>query len=633
MKRLRNTRTRRVAPFGTQEAATLAAAGINAAATLVSAGLASRATKTAAKQQADAINAQAIKQANAMAEINRKNKELQEENIEFMKEENAENRAIQKNMQMQLQMAMGQQNGNDRLEASKLKVKCGGSARKLAKGGNVATSFLRGFDNTTNNLPFTVTDGGGAMHLGTTPYGYDLYELYGNDHEHYHQIGNGKNKSGVGIKFADGNVIEGEGNQNSSKGEKMLVTPNNAYFISKHNIKGFNPAKAVDEGMDPVKAYNIQENIKAMYNIKDNGTVGSYKTPVGRNRRLARAGSSLRLTDIYGNPIIDSNSISGDSGINSGLFGKVSNDDGGSNNSLNSQLIGAGINAAGNLGGAIITSVGNRKAARTLGDAYMKQANIMADAYRNLQTIDLNSLSNDDFKAAHAMATIQAPISQAAQALSGVDRQLQRRLSNAGKYSASGASAISRMNDAEIDAQDAKNRIYTADQELMQKIRQANANRITETAIKNAELDTQALHNRTQTMQSLRQYNNDIANERIMGVAESMAQGIGNVAGIHAQTKAANANAFANALTNSSKSFADTLSSMAKTRADYENVLVGADTENKITSVIMKNDRVNAKSLYDALLDTESDETLDEDTRRKARTYLTMLNGKFKFNY
>lgn len=632
MKRLRNTRSRRVAFFGTQEAATLGAATINAAATLVSAGLTSRATKNAAKQQADAINAQAIKQANAMAEINRKNKELQEENIEFMKEENAENRAIQKNMQMQLQMAMGQQNNNDRLEASKIKVKCGGKARKLAIGGNINTSLLRGFDVPTDNLPFTVTDGGQAVHLGTTNTGDDLYELYGNDHEHYHKTSNGKSKSGVGIKFADGNEIEGEGNQNSSKGEKMLVTPTNAYFISKHSIKGFNPANAVDNGMDPMIAFNLQESIKSLYGIKDDGSKVDYKTPVGRNRRLARAGSTLKLTDIYGNPIIDNNSISGDSGINSGLFGKAPNSDGGSNNSPNYQLIGAGINAAGNLGGAIITSVANRKAARTLGDAYMKQANIMADAYRNLQTIDLNSLSNDDFRAAHAMATIQAPVSQAAQALSSVDRQLQRRLSNAGKYSASGASALARMSDAEIDAQDAKNKIYSADQELMQKIRQANANRITEIAMRNAELDTQALHNRTQTMQSLRQYNNDIANERIMGVAESMAQGIGNVANIHAQTKAANANAFANALTNSSKSFADTLSSMAKTRADYENVLVGANTENKVSSVIMKNDRVNAKSLYDALLETESDETLDEDTRRKARTYITMLNGKFKFN-
>lgn len=629
MRRLRNTKTRKVAPFGTQEAATLAAAGINAAATLVSAGLSARATKDSAKQQSDAINAQAIKQANAMSEINQKNKELQEQNIEFMKEENAENRAIQKDMQMQLQMAMGQQNNNDRLEASKIKVKCGGKARKLAKGGNINTSLLRGFGVPTDNLPFTVTDGGKAVHLGTTNTGDDLYELYGNDHEHYHKTSNGKSKSGVGIKFADGNEIEGEGNQNSSKGEKMLVTPTNAYFISKHSIKGFNPANAVDNGMDPMTAFNLQESIKSLYGIKDDGSKVDYKTPVEKRRRLARTGTgydALQIPD-------DDNSI-----INSDIDGRLfdskfdNSDNNNSSHSPNYQLIGAGINAAGNLGGAIITSVGNRKAARTLGDAYMKQANIMADAYRNLQTIDLNSLSNDDFRAAHAMATVQAPVSQAAQALSGVDRQLQRRLSNAGKYSASGASALARMSDAEIDAQDAKNKIYSADQELMQKIRQANANRITETAMRNAELDTQALHNRTQTMQSLRQYNNDIANERIMGVAESMAQGIGNVANIHAQTKAANANAFANALTNSSKSFADTLSSMAKTRADYENVLVGANTENKVSSVIMKNDRVNAKSLYDALLATESDETLDEDTRRKARTYITMLNGKFKFN-
>ena len=111
-------------------------------------------------------------------------------------------------------------------------------------------------------MPFVVTDGGTVIPIGRTPEGYDIYEILGNDHEHYHKAQGGKNKTGVGIKFADGNVIEGEGNQNTNQGEYMLQTPNAAYFISKHSIAGFNPAKAINMGMHPLAAFNIQEQIK-----------------------------------------------------------------------------------------------------------------------------------------------------------------------------------------------------------------------------------------------------------------------------------------------------------------------------------------------------------------------------------
>jgi hypothetical protein len=120
-------------------------------------------------------------------------------------------------------------------------------------------------------MPFVVTDGGTVIPIGRTPEGYDMYEIVGNDHEHYHKARGGKNKTGVGIKFADGNVIEGEGNQNTNQGEIMVNTPNNAYFISKHSIAGFNPAKMTLGGMHPLQAYAIQEQLKAANGISDDG--------------------------------------------------------------------------------------------------------------------------------------------------------------------------------------------------------------------------------------------------------------------------------------------------------------------------------------------------------------------------
>lgn len=258
---------RRKAPFGSEAIAILAAAGINAATQMAAAGINSSATKEAAQKQAEAIQEQANKQAEALKEQNEQSNELQQKSQEFINEQNSENRELQKDIQLQLQMLTGQQNVNDRLEASKIQVKYGGnSKRKLRLAGN-KHSLLQG----SNNIPFIVTDGGGVIPIGKTPEGYDLYEIKGNDHEHYHKTKGGKNKTGVGFKFADGTTIEGEGNQNGNQGEYLLNTPDNAYFISRHSISGFNPAKMVNSGMHPLKAYVIQERLKAIKGISDDG--------------------------------------------------------------------------------------------------------------------------------------------------------------------------------------------------------------------------------------------------------------------------------------------------------------------------------------------------------------------------
>ena len=742
---------RKKAQFGSQEAAILAAAGINAATQMAAAGINSAATKQAAKDQAAAVNASARQQAQAIKDQTARSREYQEMSQEFISEQNAENRELQKDIQMQLQMLTGAQNVNDRLEASKIKVRNGGStrhrfigggkkknyrtvtnnngdvtteisvpggyiaetitnegdtiykkpsdswwnpfaresARRTNKGaasseyrklqkayrdayegsvksGNIGFSRAKDFINSllgttfayggrrrlgnptsllqgSYNMPFKVTDGGGVVALGTTPEGYDLYEIYGNDHEHYHKAQGGKNKTGVGIKFADGNVIEGEGNQNGTKGEKMLVTPNNAYFISRHTMKGFNPAKAVDEGLDPMQAYMLQEAIKAENGISDDGkgnspvkrymiggqpniydmanqtgpqmgvdtlgdtTVGvAYASNADTKRRL-RCGGKARQKAPYGwNWLQNSYTSNKPASINSGYYNSTldinpnipqtiniktptntkstsnfwSRAGGWINN--NADLVGAGIGALGNLGGAWITSAGNRRAARTLANAYNTAANTMRDAYNSLRTIDMNSLRREDYAAAHAMAALQAPVSQAAQPLAQVDRQLQRRLTNAGRYSASGAAAESRMARAEVDAQDMRNRIYAADQEQMQKIRQENADRVNQVAMRNAELDTQANKDFTSAYLNLLQYNNDIENTKILGAAGALAEGAVNGAGALSQAQTSNASAWANALTGSTQGFANTLSNYAKRRADLANVMLGASTEAQV---------------------------------------------------
>lgn len=672
---------RKKALFGSEEAAILAAAGINAAASSAAAIVGANATKDAANKQAQSTITAAQKNAQAIKDQTSKSREYQMESQDFIKEQNAENRELQKDIQMQLQMLAGQQNVNDRFEASKLVVKNGGRTKPRYS--------LRG-----NNMAFRVTDGGYVVPVGSTPEGYNLFEIKGNDHEHYHKAPGGKNKTGVGIKFEDGNIIEGEGNQNTNQGEYMLQTPDAAYFISKHNIAGFNPAKAVNMGMHPLAAYNIQEQQKQIKGITDDGkkisspvknkkklaggvipnvytmynqtgpqmgvdTVGDTAVGVsyasqdknqmkcGGKKRTLKCGGKVRkkayngmlfyvdpvynspkdyryhngsfinmaanipgptvptgpkISDVpNNNPIVP---VTPSSPANVNYKNPTTSTTKSSSSFWNNggtELAGAGISALGNLGGAFITSSANTYAAKKLADAYNQAANITADAYRSLQTIDLGSIKRADFKAAHAMPALQAPVSQAASKISGVDRQLQRQLANIRKYSASGAAAQSRANAVEVDAQDIKNKIYSADQEQMQKIRQDNANRVTQASMQNAELDTYANKQFTNAYLNLLQYNNDIENQKILGSAGALAEGATNAASSIADAHTANASTWSNAITNSTQGFTNTLSSMATRKADLDKVMLGASGDTAALYYANSASNSDAKNYYNTL--------------------------------
>lgn len=244
---------------------------IMAAATLTAAAMNTTATASAAKNQANAIENSAKTQAAAIKAQTTNNTQLQQENINFTRQQNKENRDQQQAIQTTLQMIAGQQNMNEQLDKSKVAVKYGGSKNAKARV-QASHPFYGGA-----SAPFKVTDGGGVIPLNVDNNGYGLYEIYGNDHDHYHKTSSGKYKSGVGFKFNDGTVVEGEGNQNTNQGELFYVTPQDAMFISKHSINGFNPTKAIQQGMHPQEAFNIQQSIKTAKGIADDGNKISHK--------------------------------------------------------------------------------------------------------------------------------------------------------------------------------------------------------------------------------------------------------------------------------------------------------------------------------------------------------------------
>lgn len=592
-KRLR--RGRDIAPFG-------------AIASLVGAGIQAYGQYKSAQEQAKAQELQAKQQAEQIQSINDNNTKLQQQYIEFTKAENEKNRQLQQTIQLNNQMQMGAENETNRLLGARIQLKKGGKVKRLRDN---SSPFLQGG---LNNLPFQVTDGGGVVYLGTTPDGNDLYELYGNDHKHYHKTKGGKYKSGVGIKFANNQVIEGEGNQNGNQGELMLVGPTDARFISKHSLKGFNPAKAVNQGMTPEEAYIQQERIKSIYNIGDKDNTSS---PVKRNK--ARYGWNPKFKDLIVPRLIDDyNSKLLNFKASNPLFtgkytptigGKIMNNnntDKPTDSKINLKSTwdnygGAILGGIADLGAAGINAIGNSLARRQLQQANTSAANILADAYRNLKTIDPSIINADSYKAPHAMAAIRSANVNVNPELALIERANQRRLSSIRDNSISGAAALNRINKANIDAYDMRSQIYSKANQQAENIHQENANRLTQVAMSNADRDAQARANLAQARLSLAQYNNDIANERITGVAQAYADRDVANASAYANSLQANHQGFANAFNSIGKNIYDTKNTLDKRKFDFNSLMLGASDDNLYNYAMSNNDEY-AKQIRDMLI-------------------------------
>ena len=619
-------KSRKKALFGADgaimAAATLAAAGMNAAATLKSANTQAKAVQENAKTQAQVIKEQT-----------KNNTALQQESMNFTRQQNRENREQQQEIQTTLQMLAGQENMNNRFENTKVAVKYGGRPKKLKE---MQPLFYGG-----GNRPFIVTDGGGAIPLQTDANGYGLYELYGNDHDHYHKTSSGKQKSGVGIKFKDGSVVEGEGNQNTNSGEKLLVTPNDAMFISKHSIAGFNPSQAVDMGMNPQDAFNIQQSLKLIKGINDDGSRKKFP-----RRRQALAGmdilNAVNQTQYPQNGTVDVATgiayttknmpqqpivnitepnvtiakYGGHRKLKCG--GRIKAKDGYWQN-----YGGATYAGIGNVVGAGMNILGNYFAGNILGNAYTKAGNILAEAYDQMKGIDLSELKREDYSPAPIMAVIRS-------ANTNINPQLERIRRDAEKEKRSindnilSSAARQKLN-ASID-----DRAYQRMSELSsyqnvenEKIKQGNAARIQETISENAKNETLAKQEYAKDRLSLLRENVNIKNAKIAGRAQSLADSIAQSSMVRSNAMVNSANAIGTAITGTSQGFANTYSANQKAKQDYQNVLIGADTESKVNAVIMRNDRQTAKNLYDSFIGSNNE---------NYKKYAQQLDAKFGFS-
>ena len=618
-------KTRRKALFGADGA-------IMAAATLAAAGMTTAATAAAAKSQAKAVAESAKTQAQSIKDQTANNNNLQRESISFTRQQNQENRQQQQDIQTTLQMLAGQENMNDRMERNKMQVKFGGKPKRRS----MSQPFYGG-------AQFQVTDGGGVIPLYVTPEGYGLYELYGNDHEHYHKTSGGKNKTGVGIKFNDGSIVEGEGNQNTNQGELLYVTPQDAMFISKHSIDGFNPTQAVKNGVHPVQAFNIQETLKAIKGLKDDGS----KAKCGKRKSLKRLMGGLNpimeQVNMTQNPSNGTVSVSAGTayGVNNITTSPVESDreigiarngkrvtlkDGGSKTSWG-DYAGATYNAAGNLLGAGITTLGNIYASSQLGKAYRQAGAILADAYSQMRGINMSELSREDFEAPHTLAVVRSANTNINPQLERIRRNSasERREINRGTMSsAARQQRLAATNDRMFQRIGEQ---YAYKDNVDEQIKQGNAERITQTAASNADRDAQARRDYANQRLSLLQYNNNIENAKIAGMAQSRADALTQSSMANAQGLQSSVSAIGSGLTAAAQGFASTANGLRAERINRENVLIGADSRNKVDYLIGNTEtagnRQQAYNLWNAWKNS---------SYKKLQQYAKELSAVYKFS-
>ncbi len=581
---------------------------ITAAATLAAAGMTTAATIKAANQQAKAVEASARTQAEAVKAQTANNTDLQKESMSFQRQINQENRQQQQDVQTTLQLMAGQQNMNDRLKATQEVAKYGGrpKRKKLSKMSSDIPSYGGA------RIPFRVTDGGGVIPIQTDNAGYGLYELYGNDHDHYHKTSGGKYKSGVGIKFADGSTIEGEGNQNSNQGELLYVTPYDNMFISKHNIKGFNPAKAVQEGMHPQEAFDTQQQIKAIYGINDDGSKSNdlprREALIGLNQAIQypfvdNAINDVALATIYNQNNNNNNQVfkcGGHRKLKCG--GRIKKGNGG----FWQNHAGATYNAAGNLLGAGITAIGNGIAGRKLSNAYNTAGNILADAYSQMHGIDLSEIDRNDYTPVHVMAAVSNADTNINPQLERIRRDAAAQTKQVNNSTMSSAARQQRLAGINNRSLQRASEQYAYKQNEDQKIQQANAERIQQASATNAQLDAQANQEYAKSKLALMQYNNDIDNAKLAGAAQARADAMTQSSTASATAWQNSMNAIGSAIANTGQGFASSYEAVRKADDDFANTYAGLGNEQQVKAALLRYERTGDDSYINSLLNSNT---------------------------
>lgn len=609
-RKLKNGGKRRKAGLGADgalmAAATLAASAANVAATIKSADTQAKAVDESAKVQAEAIEAQ-----------DKNNTQLQKDMISFQTEQKQQDRDLMNDMNTTMQMMAGQQNMNDMLNQNRMQAKYGKGISRRRKLKSVEPSY-----GGANKLVET-TDGGQAIPLAIDNFGYGVYELRGDNHEQYHKAQGGKYKSGVGVRTKSGEIVEGEGSKNGRPGELYVKDYDHDYFLSRHNINGFNPTEAVLQGMSPEDAFKYQEINKAILGVDDDGTKIN-KNKSNRNK-LKCGGRPKAYTGmgVYGGGWYSPRPLTGMALSAPNTTASVTvptittkatsnNSNGGGTNAWSNGWLGATINAGANLASAGINWLGNRIASNQISRANQHAYDTLATAYGNLHTIDMDILDgNESWDAPQTLAVIRDPHVSAKPQEERINRDARYESREINRNTLSSAARLNRLASTDDRRQQRLSEVQTDVNNRREAILDNSLQAINETTRANADRKMQWRKDNTAARMQLAMYNNDIENMKITGPAQAKADMLMGNAQAKSAYDSASWQGLGTAITNSAAGYASTFDGLRREQNNYYNTMFSANTENQVAAAINRNDSLGTQSainLYNALKNnTDSD--------------------------
>lgn len=601
-----------------------------AAATITAAGMNVAATSLAAKQQADAAIKNAQTQAKSIEEQTKNNTQLQKDSIAFQTEQKQQDRDLMNDINMTMQMMAGRQNSNDILNANRMEAKYGGKGSIKNKKRNKLRAVHPSYGGTSGLVE--TTDGGIAVPLYIDENGYGVYELRGDSHEQYHKVQGGKYKSGVGVRTRTGEVVEGEGSKTNRPGELYVKDYYGDYFLSKHNIDGFNPTEAVLSGVDPREAYYIQELNKQRLGLTDDGSkakLGKRCTLRNGGRVKARIGYPDYGSGIFSNPLgyksnwnyglppIDNPSINTTANpippdtlpIKAPTYSVPSGNGG---NDFWGNYGGAIVGAGANLVGAGLNWLGNYFAGKQIAKANQKAADILTNAYKGLNTIDMSIIDdNNSWDAPQVLAAVRDPNVSVKPLLERVNRDARYENNIIKRSTISSAARQQRLSAVDDRRQQRISEIAADANNRREAILQKNVEALNNIAAQNADRTIKWRSDKTNARLQLAMYNNNINNLKITGPAQAQADAALAAAQARGAATTAGWSGLGSALTSSAAGFASTWNGLRTERNNWNNVLVGADLENQVAASISRNDSIGINSainLYNSLRNnTDSD--------------------------
>lgn len=559
----RNSLKRRKALFG--DGAIMAAAiGVQTAAQVANMVLQRNATLDAARQQANAqtqaartqadaqtraaqIQSQATVQSSKAAteasnKANEVQKQLAQNAQDFTKNENEQARDLQEQMQMNMQLLMGQENTKQRKENAKIVARNGSNVKRSLKvGGNTSRPF-------TGELDFAIKDGdknlaNPIIPLQRTNDGGVIFMV--NPNLANHGESNGDGKKGVGIATGQNGYVPKQANLEVEGGEIFKAIPGQGIVsvVSKHKLPhtNFDPKDYYLATGDYNGAFIQQEYLKRKYNIAD-----GYNGP--RQHALnGMSGATQVNNELYYNQQPNLNTDTMDAAImsiaatqnmqnalNGGNLqdGQLNTDDNSRVNvaaakygkNMRKSLkrckaatgmdlygypaIGGGVGVGLGILGGVLGSSANNRAAEILNDALVQSSGYLIDASNN----SANALAAGQNQAADALVeagnriyntriegmsreeanrfgdalpalrttrtSVNAPITK-------IDRDRDRAIRNIRRNSLSSAAAQMRELEVMDRAQQARNQVYAQQAAREDEIRNANAETINRTQSEN----------------------------------------------------------------------------------------------------------------------------------------------------